>query len=67
MTEPVCPGCGAAGTSHFVSKDSREKSRGGQAWYVIVHCDVCGHVYGVFPKHVFAETTLPRIVVPRSS
>ena len=67
MAEPTCPRCAAQGTGYIVSKDSREKSRTGQAWYVIVHCDACGHVYGVFPKHVFAETRLPKIVVPRTS
>ncbi len=67
MTEPVCSSCATSGTDHIVSKDSAEKSRTGQPWYVIVHCDHCGHVYAVFPNHVFAETTMPRVVVPRAT
>jgi uncharacterized Zn finger protein len=52
MADPKCPECGATGTEHIVSKDSDEQSKGGDPWFNIVHCDKCGHVYGVFAKVV---------------
>ncbi len=52
MAEPKCPNCGATGIEHIVSKESNEQSKGGDAWFDIVHCDGCGHVYGVFAKTV---------------
>ena len=50
MAEPKCPDCGVVGVSHLVTTDSQEKSRDGKAWFNIVYCDGCGHVYGVFAK-----------------
>jgi uncharacterized Zn finger protein len=66
MSEPVCPGCGVAGIDHLVSKESRERSKQRQPWFYVVHCDACGHVYGVFPKHTFSQVGTPRFVLPRN-
>jgi hypothetical protein len=51
------------GVSHLVTTDSQEKSRDGKAWFNIVYCDGCGHVYGVFAKHVFGPRGGPQLVV----
>lgn len=67
MAEPVCPTCNLSGVQNFASKDSQEKSRNGEPWYMIVHCNGCGHVYGVFPKHVFSQTTHPKLVLPKNT
>lgn len=50
MAEPKCPDCKVQGLKYVVSSESDEKSKGGDAWFDIVHCDECGHVYGVFNK-----------------
>ncbi|MGG4217299.1 transcriptional regulator [Paenibacillus jamilae] len=50
MAEPKCPECKTVGLEHIVSKESDEKSQGGDPWFDVVHCDECGHVYGVFAK-----------------
>jgi uncharacterized Zn finger protein len=56
MAEPKCPSCEVVGTSFIVSKDSDEESKGGDAWFNIVHCSECGHVYGVFAKTVLSPS-----------
>ncbi len=61
--EPKCPDCGVVGTDHLVATDSGERSRDGKSWFNIVHCDSCGHVYGVFAKHVFGPRGGPQLVV----
>jgi len=66
MAEPKCPACGVQGIDHIRSAESRERSRARQPWFLIVHCDQCGHVYGVVAKHVFSETIPPRLVLPES-
>jgi uncharacterized Zn finger protein len=67
MAEPHCPECRIEGLAHIVSKESVERSRNRDPWFTVVHCSACGHVYGVFAKHVFGGgTTVPRFVVPRS-
>ena len=63
MAEPKCPDCGIAGVNHLVAADSSEKSRDGKPWFNIVYCDACGHVYGVFAKHVFGPRGGPQLVV----
>ena len=63
MAEPKCPDCGAQGAQHIVSSDSVEKSRDGKPWFAIVHCDECGHVHGVFAKHIFGPRSGPQLVV----
>ncbi|MCP5179822.1 MAG: transcriptional regulator [Pseudomonadales bacterium] len=67
MAEPVCPGCGVRGVEHFVSKESRERTRSRKPWFIIVHCDACGHVYNVLARHVFSEANPPRLVMPKPS
>ena len=52
MADPKCPSCDAQGIEHITSKESDVKSKGGDAWFEVVYCDKCGHVYGVFTKHV---------------
>jgi uncharacterized Zn finger protein len=66
MAEPVCPTCGIEGVGHIVSRDSEEKSRTKQAWFVIVHCDACGHVYNVLAKHVFTVPVTPPLSLPKA-
>ena len=65
MAAPKCPGCGVNGIEHIVSTPSSEKAREGSAWFHIAHCDGCGHVYGVFTKHVFGRTGPQLVVEPR--
>jgi len=65
MAEPVCPRCGVSGIEHIVSKDGRERSRSRQPWFIVVHCDQCGHVYNVLAKHVLAESVAPKFVLPK--
>jgi len=50
MVEPKCPDCKVQGLDHIVNSNSKEQSNGGDPWFNIVHCDACGHVYGVFNK-----------------
>ena len=60
MAEPKCPSCGTEGIDKIVSHDSEEASKGGDAWFNIVYCEKCGHVYGVFAKHVLnREISMP--------
>lgn len=63
MAEPKCPACGIEGIKHIVASDSAEKSRDGKAWFNVAYCDSCGHVYGVFAKHVFGPKGGPQLVV----
>lgn len=67
MAEPKCPDCGAQGTKKIVSKESNGKNGAGDAWFHIVHCDDCGHVYGVFAKHVITNTgvRMPPMSMPK--
>lgn len=67
MAEPKCPECGVVGIEHLVTSDSSEKSRDGKPWFNIVYCDSCGHVYGVFAKHVFGPRGGPQLVVRERS
>ncbi|HEY9135026.1 MAG TPA: hypothetical protein VIM85_04475 [Pseudomonadales bacterium] len=55
MTEPKCPDCAVQGINHLVSKDSTEHSKKRDPWFYVVYCNQCGHVYGVFAKHVMAD------------
>lgn len=50
--EPTCPQCKIEGMKHIVSQDSEQKSRIDEAWFDVVYCSNCGHVYGVFAKTV---------------
>ena len=66
MAQPKCPDCGIDGIEHIVSKDSVERSRARTPWFVVIHCNACGHVYDVIAKHVFEEKTPVRFVLPKS-
>ena len=59
---PRCPECQVVGIEHITSQASAEKSRGGHAWFYVAACDACGHVYGVFAKHVFGPRGAQLIV-----
>lgn len=63
--EPRCPSCSVQGTHNLVSAESEERSKGRDPWFFVVHCKMCGHIYGVFPKHVFTQSTGPRLVLSR--
>ena len=63
--EPKCPACGIQGAQYIVSKESRERSKARQPWFIIVHCDECGHVYNVLAKHVLTQPTSPNFVLPK--
>ena len=52
---PHCPACRIAGFDRIVSIDSQHNDHNGDAWFSIVHCAECGHVYGVFAKQVMAH------------
>ena len=64
MSEPRCPSCDVAGVEHIVSKDSKEKSRTKQPWFVVIHSSACGHVYDVLAKHVFSVPVTPKLTLP---
>lgn len=66
IAEPKCPDCGVRGMDNIVSRESNEKSRTKQPWYLVVHCSACGHVYDVFAKHVFSQPVTPRLVLPKN-
>ena len=58
--EPRCPSCGITGIKHIQSRRSVQQARNGQPWFEVACCGNCGHVYGVFAKHVFShEQHLP--------
>ncbi|MEQ8861058.1 MAG: hypothetical protein RIC56_20615 [Pseudomonadales bacterium] len=62
--EPKCPDCGVQGMNHIVSRESVERSRHRQPWFLVIHCNACGHVYDVIAKHVFSHSVPPRLVLP---
>ena len=63
MSQPRGPSCRTEGMDHIVSKDSRERGRNGRPWFNVVFCDACGHVYGVFAKHVLGVRGGPQLVL----
>ena len=65
--EPRCPSCNVVGIEHFVTRDSVEVSRSRDPWFVVVHCDQCGHVYNVLAKHVFTQATTPHFVISKDN
>lgn len=65
MAEPRCPACDASGMEHIVSKESRERSKTKQPWFLVVHCDQCGYVYGVLAKHTFSQPVTPKLTLPQ--
>lgn len=64
MAEPKCPDCGIQGMDHIVSRESAERSRSRHAWFVVIHCNACGHVYDVIAKHVFSQPLPARLILP---
>lgn len=64
MAEPKCPECSVQGVEHIVSRESVERSRNRQPWFLVIHCAACGHVYDVVAKHVFSQPVPPRLVLP---
>ncbi|MBY4676279.1 transcriptional regulator [Marinobacterium arenosum] len=67
MAEPKCPSCAIEGIEHIVSKDSEERARDRNAWFQVVYCNSCGHIYGVFAKHVLpsGKQNGPQLVLNR--
>lgn len=63
MAEPKCPECGVTGIDQIVAADSSERSRDGKAWFNVAYCKACGHVYGIFAKHIFGGRSGPQLVV----
>lgn len=59
IAEPKCPHCNVIGLDHLVSQDSKQRNTVGEARFQIVHCDACGHVYGVFAKSAAPESRIP--------
>lgn len=62
MADPKCPSCDTSGIEQIASTPSKEVSRENTPWYYVAHCDNCGHVYGIFTKHVFGRSG-PQLVV----
>ena len=58
-TVPRCPSCGVRGIDKIISDESEEESQGGTPWFDVAYCSDCGHVYGVFAKHVRTHEKLP--------
>ncbi len=52
QAQPKCPSCGAQGIEKIVSQASTERSTMPAPWFFVAYCSDCGHVYGVFAKHV---------------
>lgn len=52
LGKPKCPQCGIIGIEHIGSQSSQEQHRSGDAWFEVVFCTDCGHVYGVLTKYV---------------
>ena len=65
MTEPRCPDCGVEGVEHIVSRDSKEKSKTKQPWFLVIYCQACGHIYDVLAKHVFSVPVAPKLELPK--
>jgi len=59
VANPICPECGVEGIEHIVSEESKEASKGGDAWFNVAFCNGCGHVYGVFAKTVLSPSLRP--------
>ena len=65
MADPKCPDCGESGIEKIVSTPRKEQSRQNAPWYYVAHCDNCGHVYGIFTKHVFGRSGVNLVVEGR--
>jgi uncharacterized Zn finger protein len=65
MADPTCPACGLEGVDHILSKESKEKSKTRQPWFLVIYCEGCGHVYQVLAKHVFSVPVAPNLSLPK--
>jgi uncharacterized Zn finger protein len=65
MAEPTCPKCNIAGVENIVSKESAERSKTKQPWFLVVYCNGCGHVYDIVAKHVFSQPITPKLTLPK--
>lgn len=65
MADPRCPECAVSGSDKIISSPSKEKARDNSPWFFVAHCSECGHVYGVFAKHVFGRGG-PQLIVERN-
>ena len=57
--EPKCPSCGVEGLDKidFAWSNQRQPPQGqGAAYFKVVYCGDCGHVYGVLNETVKLET-----------
>ena len=54
MAEPKCNECGPSGVEHIVSTESNEQSKGGDAWFNIVYCKKCGHIWSICKTYFIA-------------
>jgi len=61
--QPKCGDCHVVGLEYIVEQESVQTSKAGDAWFNIVHCSKCGHVYGVFNKISLSPTPLRPIPV----
>jgi uncharacterized Zn finger protein len=64
LSEPKCPSCGNEGISNIVSTASDQESKGGDAWFEDIYCEKCGHVYGVFAKHILSHEIKHPVLPP---
>ena len=55
----------AEGIQHFASRESVERSKSREPWFVVVYCKACGHVHQVVAKHVFSQAQTPRFNLPK--
>jgi hypothetical protein len=62
MTEPKCPECTTSGIDNFAATPSKQVARDNTPWYYVAHCASCGHVYGIFTKHVYGRSG-PQLIV----
>ncbi len=62
MSEPKCPDCGVQGVENILSTPSKEQSRERKPWFYVAHCGECGHIYGIFTKHIFGKGGLQLVV-----
>ena len=66
MAEPTCPNCHIEGIKHIRSRESVERSKSREPWFLVIYCNACGHVYNTIAKHTFSQATTPRFVIPKT-
>lgn len=60
MAEPKCPDCSVQGIDYIVTVGSKQEFPDEKPYFNVAHCNNCGHVYGVFAKHVFSYSSNPQ-------